>query len=125
MYSSNFIKILIIMLVTVYNLVMKFFEELVYERICIIFYMVLVRQLILHNSSYGHLWTIPKLIHIYPVSKPNYLTSFLITISYLYNYFIPFLIIISVAYSIAPTSKCEHMEGSTDFSFQTQFLQFV
>jgi len=79
----------------------------------------------LHNSSYGHLWTIPKSIHIYPISKPSYLTSFLITISYPYNYFTPFLIITSIAYAIASTSKCEHIEGSTDFSFQTQFLQFV
>jgi len=29
----------------------------------------------------------------------------------------------SVAYAFG--LKCEHIEGSTDFSFQTQFLQFV
>jgi hypothetical protein len=74
-----------------------------------------------HNSSYGRIWTIPKSIHTYPISKPNYLTSFLITISYPYNYFTPFLIINSLAYAIAPTSKCEHIKVSTDFSFQTQF----
>jgi hypothetical protein len=33
------------------------------------------------------------------------------------------LIFTSVACAIGP--KCEHIEGSTDFSFQTQFLQFV
>jgi len=38
----------------------EFFEELIYESFFIIFHMVILGQLILHNPSYGHSWTIPK-----------------------------------------------------------------
>ncbi len=43
--------------------------------------MVLIARLILHKLLYGCPWTIPKTIYSYLISNPNYLTSFVTTIS--------------------------------------------
>jgi hypothetical protein len=70
--------------------------------IWVVFYKFFVGfLLILHNLSYGHHLNNSKDISKYNflISKPNYLTSFIITIFYPYNYLTPFLITISYLYN--------------------------